>query len=67
MVGDWEGVRVNEPEAGDETDDAFGLPAWTQSQREAPGRTIRTRDILLGSAFHLSSRGEAGRTRRSAS
>ena len=56
------GVRLGgegrEPEAGTD-DDPFGLPAWTQSRREAPARTLSTRDILLGSAFHLSSR-EAG-------
>ena len=43
-----------EPEV--EGDDPFGLPKWaTDAGREADARTITTDDLLLRSAFHLSS------------
>ena len=39
-----------------EDDDPFGLPAWaTNAEREADAQTISADDILLRSAFHLSS------------
>ena len=55
------GVRLGggpaaEPET--ETDDAFALPAWATSTREADTQTMRGRDLLLRSSFHLSSAGE---------
>ena len=46
-----------EPEA--DADDPFGLPAWaTNAEREADAQTITAGDILLRSAFHLSSGGQ---------
>ena len=48
----------SEPEA----DGPFALPEWATSQREAQARTMNVDDILLGSAFHLSSRDEEGGT-----
>ena len=39
-------------------DDPFGLPAWATRQREAEAREITAADLALGSAFHLSNRGE---------
>ena len=46
-----------EPQAED--DDPFGLPAWaTDAAREADAQTITADDILLRSAFHLSSGGD---------
>ena len=43
-----------EPKAED--DDPFGLPEWAKdAEREADARTITADDILLRSAFHLSS------------
>ena len=43
-----------EPEA--ESDDPFGLPEWAKNaEREADAQTITADDILLRSAFHLSS------------
>ena len=52
------GVRLGggpavEPQA--EADDPFALPAWATTTREAETRTMRGRDLLLGSSFHLSS------------
>ena len=45
-----------EPQAED--DDPFGLPEWAKdAEREAEARTITADDILLRSAFHLSSGG----------
>ena len=39
-----------------EDDDPFGLPAWaTDAAREADAQTITADDLLLRSAFHLSS------------
>ena len=44
------------PEA--DTDDPFGLPEWaTKIHREEPARTLTRDDLLLRSAFHLSSGG----------
>ena len=46
-----------EPKAG--ADDPFGLPEWAKNaEREAEARTITADDILLRSAFHLSSGGD---------
>ena len=46
-----------EPEI--EEDDPFGLPEWaTSAEREADAQTITADDILLRSAFHLSSGGD---------
>ena len=46
-----------EPEAN--ADDPFGLPAWAaNAEREADAQTITAGDILLRSAFHLSSGGQ---------
>ena len=43
-----------EPQA--DADDPFGLPAWAKNaEREADAQTITADDILLRSAFHLSS------------
>ena len=40
-------------------DDPFGLPVWAKNaEREAEGQTISADDILLQSAFHLSSAGD---------
>ena len=48
------GTTAGEPE--DTSDDVFGLPEWAKSaRREEEGRTITTDDLLLRSAFHLSS------------
>ena len=42
------------PEA--ESDDPFGLPDWaTRAQREESAQSLTADDLLLGSAFHLSS------------
>ena len=42
------------PEA--ESDDPFGLPDWaTRAQREESAQSLTANDLLLGSAFHLSS------------
>ena len=47
------------PEA--EPDDPFGLPEWaTRAQREESARSLTANDLLLGSAFHLSSGGGQG-------
>ena len=47
------------PEA--ESDDPFGLPDWaTRAQREASVQSLTANDLLLGSAFHLSSGGGQG-------
>ena len=44
------------PEA--EPDDPFGLPDWaTRAQREASAQSLTANELLLGSAFHLSSGG----------
>ena len=40
-------------------DDPFGRPAWATRQREAEGREITAADFALGSAFHLTNRGDA--------
>ena len=46
-----------EPEIED--DDPFGLPEWAKNaEREAEAQTITADDILLRSAFHLSSGGD---------
>ena len=38
------------------SDDPFGLPDWaTRAQREESARSLTANDLLLGSAFHLSS------------
>ena len=51
------GASGLEPEA--EEDDPFGLPEWAKDRRlEADERTITADDLLLGSAFHLSSGGD---------
>ena len=51
------GASGLEPEAED--DDPFGLPEWAKDRRlEADERTITADDLLLGSAFHLSSGGD---------
>ena len=43
------------------SDDPFGLPDWaTRAQREAPAQSLTANDLLLGSAFHLSSGGGQG-------
>ena len=43
-----------------ENDDPFGLPDWaTRRSLETNGDDITTNDLLLGSAFHLSSGGSA--------
>ena len=47
------------PEA--EPDDPFGLPEWaTRAQREESARSLTAHELLLGSAFHLSSGGGQG-------
>ena len=47
------------PEA--EPDDPFGLPDWaTRAQREASAQSLTANELLLGSAFHLSSGGGQG-------
>ena len=47
------------PEA--ESDDPFGLPDWaTRAQREESAQSLTANDLLLGSAFHLSSQGGQG-------
>ena len=44
------------PVPEDKADDAFGLPEWAKSaRREEEARTITADDLLLRSAFHLSS------------
>ena len=51
------GGAGTEPEIED--DDPFGLPKWAKSaEREAEAQTITGDDILLRSAFHLSSGGD---------
>ena len=48
------------PEPQAEDDDPFGLPEWAKNaEREADARTITADDLLLRSAFHLSSGGDA--------
>ena len=48
------GESGGKPEA--EGDEPFGLPAWAKNaEREADAQTITADDILLRSAFHLSS------------
>ena len=40
------------------SDDPFGLPDWaTRAQREESAQSLTANDLLLGSAFHLSSGG----------
>ena len=47
------------PEA--ESDDPFGLPDWaTRAQREESAQSLTANDLLLRSAFHLSSGGGQG-------
>ena len=50
------------PVPDDEVDDVFGLPEWAKrARREEEARTITADDLLLRSAFHLSSgSGEPG-------
>ena len=44
-----------------DVDDPFGLPDWaTRAQREESAQSLTADDLLLGSAFHLSSGGEQG-------
>ena len=44
------------PVPEDKADDAFGLPEWAKdARREQEARTITADDLLLRSAFHLSS------------
>ena len=51
------GEAGTEPEVED--DDPFGLPKWaTDAEREADAQTITADDLLLRSAFHLSSGGD---------
>ena len=51
------GETPDEPEAKD--DDLFALPAWaTAAARGGRRRSMSGRELLLGSAFHLSSAGE---------
>ena len=50
------GAMPGEPET--EEEDPFGLPAWAQGAREEDMGSMSARDLLLGSSFHLSSRGE---------
>ena len=55
------GAAPLEPEA--EEDDPFALPAWaTEAGLEGETSEINTDDILLRSAFHLSSAGEGERS-----
>ena len=55
------GAAPLEPEA--EEDDPFGLPAWAaEAELEGGTNDISTDDILLRSAFHLSSAREGGGT-----
>ena len=43
------------------SDDPFGLPDWaTRAQREESAQSLTANDLLLGSAFHLSSGGGQG-------
>ena len=52
------GAKGEEPVLTD--DDPFGLPDWVKNaEREADAQTITADDILLRSAFHLSSGGDA--------
>ena len=52
------GAKAEEPILTD--DDPFGLPDWVKNaEREADAQTITADDILLRSAFHLSSGGDA--------
>ena len=54
------GGAGTEPEIED--DDPFGLPEWAKNaEREAEAQTITADDILLRSAFHLSSGGDGTR------
>ena len=47
------------PEA--ESDDPFGLPEWAKgTQREESAQSLTANELLLGSAFHLSSGGGQG-------
>ena len=51
------GAKSEEPTLTD--DDPFGLPEWAiDAEREADTRTITADDLLLRSAFHLSSGGD---------
>ena len=51
------GAKGDEPTLTD--DDPFGLPEWAiDAEREADTRTITADDLLLRSAFHLSSGGD---------
>ena len=54
---------TGEPGAVLETqaNDPFGLPEWaTQTQLEETGQSLTANELLLGSAFHLSSGGSEG-------
>ena len=52
------GAKGEEPTLTD--DDPFGLPQWAKNaEREADAQTITADDLLLRSAFHLSSAGNA--------
>ena len=47
------------PEA--QSDDPFGLPEWAKgTQREKSEQSLTANELLLGSAFHLSSGGDQG-------
>ena len=51
------GAKGDEPVLTD--DDPFGLPEWAKNaEREADGEALTADDILLRSAFHLSSGGD---------
>ena len=57
------GISLNgEPgEVPEENDDPFGLPEWAKgTQREESEQSLTANDVLLGSAFHLSSGGGQG-------
>ena len=44
-----------------DADDPFGLPDWaTRAQREESAQSLTANDLLLGSAYHLSSGGGQG-------
>ena len=53
---------IGEPgEVPEENDDPFGLPKWAKgTQREESEQSLTANDLLLGSAFHLSSGGGQG-------
>ena len=57
------GAKGEEPVLTD--DDPFGLPDWAKNaEREADGEALTADDLLLRSAFHLSSGGDGTHRRR---